>query len=115
VPVSPFWISALAAVGILQLLSAATAFHWALPLFSDPPFLGTLLRREHYLLKGLLAGNPAAVEPLATLLEKLWWLFNHHRQGVNLAMGLGLALALSGGFSLTATFVGLGRLRSGRT
>lgn len=83
-------------IASLQVVAGGVSLAWAMPLFVDPPFLGNGLVREHNMLRRLLEGNEQAVEPLKDLHGKLWWLFNNHMDGAQVAMVAGMALVASG-------------------
>ena len=75
---------------------------WALPVFVDPPFLGNGAIQDFSSLRSINSGSYEALGLLATLQEKTSWLFEHHSEGVLIALAAGAFLVLSGGAVIIA-------------
>ncbi len=101
-------------VGAAQIVVGACALAWAWPLFADPPFLGNGLISEYSQVRAMLPDSPATKETLSTLRVKLDWLFNHHSEGVAVAISLGTVLFVSGLVSVLIGFRSMAALRKQR-
>ena len=80
----------------MQFFAGAVAFHWAWPLFADPPFLSNGATQEISRLRSINAGNAHALDLLTIQREKISWLFEHHSEGVLIALVAGLCLVFCG-------------------
>ena len=103
-PSSSAPIFVLTCIAVMQLFAGAAALLWAWPLFADPPFLSNGATQEISRLRSINAENSHALDLLTTQREKISWLFEHHSEGVLIALVAGSCLVFCGA---TLLFVAL--------
>lgn len=85
----------LAALAVLQALSAAVLLAWAWPLFADPPLLLNGVRSRARALEALVTSAADAPRLLDGMSTHYVWLFWRHAEGVQAALVAAAALSAS--------------------